>query len=78
MKRAILIASGFLMVATIALAQQKYRREHLICPVDGARMDWTGNQKTGVYDSSCEFSHIAFEDMKRVEHKAWASCTEIR
>ena len=56
--------------------QQKHRREHMVCPIDGARMDWTGNQQGGM-NSSCEFSHVAFTaDGKRADHKAWASCVE--
>jgi hypothetical protein len=77
MKRTIFVASGFLATATILFAQQQYRREHLICPIDGAQMNWTGQQKGGLY-ASCEFSHVAYPDGKRTEHKAWASCTETR
>jgi hypothetical protein len=78
MKRAILITSGFLAITTILFAQQKYRREHMICPIDGARMDWTGNQQWVLNNTSCELAHDAVVDGKVVKHKAWASCTEIR
>jgi hypothetical protein len=78
MKRAVFITSVFLTTTTLLYAQQRSRREHLICPIDGGRMDATGQQKGGLYDASCEFSHVVYPDGKRTEHKAWASCTEIR
>jgi len=78
MKRTILIVLGFLATSTILFAQQQYRREHIICPIDGGRMDWTGQQRGGLYDASCEFAHDAVVDGKVVKHKAWASCTETR
>ena len=83
MKQVVLIVSVFLGIATILFSQQKqYRREHMPCPIDGARMNWTGNQQGTVNNPSCEFSHQAFEgeglDRKEVTHKAWASCTEWR
>jgi len=79
MKPAVLITYAFLAVATIAFAQQKYRREHMICPVDGARMDWTGNQQGVLDNTSCEFAHDAFTpEGQPIKHKAWASCTEVR
>ena len=78
MKRTVLVVSGCFTIATVLFAQQKYRREHMPCPIDGARMEWTGNQQGGINDASCEFSHVAFENGKQVTHKAWASCTEIR
>jgi hypothetical protein len=77
-KRALLTVGVFLGITTILCAQQKYRREHLICSIDGGRMDWTGQQKGGINDASCEFAHDAVVDGKMVKHKAWASCTEIR
>jgi hypothetical protein len=83
MKQVALFVFVFLGIATILFAQQqKYRREHMICPKDGARMDWTGNQQGSGDSASCEFSHQAFEgegfDRKEVTHKAWASCSEWR
>ncbi len=75
-----LIALVCLGTATLLYAQQyqqKHRREHMICPIDGARMDWTGNQQGVLDHTSCEFSHVAYtEDHQRADHKAWASCTE--
>ena len=50
----------------------------MICPIDGARMDWTGNQQWVLNNTSCELAHDAVVDGKVVKHKAWASCTEIR
>ena len=79
MKQIVLFTSLFLGIATLLYAQQQYRREHMICPIDGARMDWTGNQQGMGNNSSCEFSHVAYAaDGKRADHKAWASCTETR
>jgi len=77
MKRTMFILA-ILATATILFAQQKYRREHMICPIDGQRMERTGNQEGVLDNTACEFSHTAFVDMKQVEHKAWASCTETR
>ena len=80
MKRIVVITSAFLAIATILFAQQQqYRREHMICPIEGARMDWTGNQQGTGSNASCEFSHVAYTaDHQRADHKAWASCTEWR
>jgi len=82
MKRIVLGTLVFLGITTLLYSQQQYRREHIICAMDGARMDWTGNQQGTVNSASCEFSHQAFEgeglDRKEVTHKAWASCTEWR
>lgn len=80
MKRATLITGAVLGIASILLAQQQqYRREHMICPIDGARMDWTGNQQGTGNNASCEFSHVAYTaDHQRADHKAWASCSEWR
>jgi hypothetical protein len=72
----LIIAVAFIGVATLAYAQQQHRRQHLICPTDGAQMSWTGNQKGGM-NPSCEFSHVAYTaDGKRADHKAWESCAE--
>ncbi len=80
----VLITLVFLGIATLLYAQQQYRRQHTICPIDGAQMNWTGNQQgTGNY-ASCEFSHMAYEadpnslGGRQVKHTAWASCTETR
>jgi hypothetical protein len=70
-----LIALAFLGIATFVYAQQ-HRRQHMICPTDGAQMDWTGNQKAGWPNDSCEFSHVAYTNGQRADHKAWASCVE--
>jgi len=79
MKRTMLAVAVFLGITTFLFAQQEYRREHLICPIDGARMDWTGNQQGTVNNPSCEFAHDAFTPAGHpIKHKAWASCTEIR
>ena len=79
MKRATFITAVSLGFATLLYAQQQqYRREHMVCPIDGARMDWTGNQQGVLNNTSCEFSHMAYVEMKQVEHKAWASCSEWR
>jgi hypothetical protein len=79
MKRSVLISSAFFGIATLMFAQQQYRREHMVCPIDGARMDWTGNQQGTGNNASCEFSHVAFTpDNQRADHKAWASCSETR
>lgn len=79
MKQIVLIALVFLGIATLLYAQQRYRREHMICPIDGARMDWTGGQQGTGSDASCEFSHVAYTaEGKRADHKAWSSCTETR
>ena len=78
MNRTMLVGMAILGVATTLYAQQRSRREHLICPQDGARMDWTGNQQGAMNNPSCEFSHDAFENGKQIKHKAWASCSEIR
>jgi hypothetical protein len=79
MKQIVLIALVFLGIATLLYAQQQYRREHMICPIDGARMDWTGGQEGTGNTASCEFSHVAYTtDGKRADHKAWSSCTETR
>ena len=79
MKRATFITVALLGAATLLYAQQQYRREHMICPIDGARMDWTGNQQGTGNGASCEFSHVAFTaDHQRADHKAWASCSELR
>jgi hypothetical protein len=79
MKQIVLFTSLFLGIATLLYAQQQYRREHMICPIDGARMDWTGNQQGTGNNASCEFSHVAYTaDHQRADHKAWASCSETR
>lgn len=79
MKKIILMVLLAIGATALLYAQQQSRRQHMICPIDGAQMDWTGNQRGGVNDASCEFSHIAFTpDGKRADHKAWASCTETR
>jgi hypothetical protein len=79
MKPLALMLLLFVGTATLLYAQQyqqKHRREHMACPIDGARMDWTGNQQGGM-NPSCEFSHVAFAaDGQRADHKAWASCVE--
>jgi hypothetical protein len=75
----VLIVPLFVGTATLLCAQQyqqRHRREHMVCPIDGARMDWTGNQQGGM-NPSCEFSHVAFAaNGQRADHKAWASCSE--
>ena len=43
MKQIVLIV--FLGIATLLFAQQQYRRQHMLCPIDGAQMNWTGNQQ---------------------------------
>ena len=79
MKRITFFTAVFLGVAPLLYAQQQYRREHMPCPIDGARMNWTGNQRGTGNDASCEFSHVAYTaDGQRADHKAWASCTEWR
>lgn len=79
MKKAILITLLAISATALMYAQQQYRREHMICPIDGKRMDWTGNQQGSGNNASCEFSHVAFTpDGQRADHKAWASCTETR
>ena len=82
LKMKLLIALVVLGIATLLFAQQQYRRQPMICPIDGAQMNWTGNQQgTGNY-ASCEFSHMAYEADpnslagRQVKHTAWASCTE--
>jgi hypothetical protein len=69
-----LIALSIISAATFVYAQQ--RREHMVCPIDGQRMDWDGDQKPGWSNSSCEFSHEAYTNGQRADHKAWASCVE--
>lgn len=66
---------AILGVATVVYPQQ-HRRQHMVCPIDGAQMSWTGNQQGGM-NPSCEFSHVAYApDGQRADHKAWASCAE--
>jgi hypothetical protein len=78
MKQIILTTSVSLGIATALYAQQ-HRREYMDCPIDGARMDWTGNQNGTGINASCEFSHLAFTaDRRQVDHMAWASCYEAR
>lgn len=69
-----LITIAIISSATLLYAQQ--RRQHMVCPIDGAQMSWTGNQKAAWPHDSCEFSHVAYENNKRTDHKAWASCVE--
>ena len=70
------IALCLLGAATLLYAQQHRRREHMICPIDGQRMDWDGYQQQGFPHSTCEFSHDAYVDGQRTAHKSWASCVE--
>ena len=73
MKKLAIIAA---IVAISALAYAQHRRQYVPCPIDGAMMQWTGNQKGSGNFSSCEFSHTAYENNHPVEHTTWASCSE--